>query len=243
MIVDAKAFKDEVTKLIDTLYETQKSNMEKAAQLIANSIEKLGVVHVFGSGHSLGLGIDITGRPGSLVPIHIMSTSDFVTKGVVSLDTFQSKTDIFERKPGIAGDLYELYDIRPQDVFIIISNSGINGIVIDFAALAKENGHKVIVITSKAHTMAEDSRHPSGKKLYMYGDIVIDNCGPHGDALLETDGVAKVCSVSSICNNLIAQAIAARVVEIIEEDGEDAPVLTGDEEHDSALLARYEGRI
>ena len=242
-MVNATVFKDEVTKLIDTLYESQKDTMEETAQVIANCMEKLGVVHVFGSGHSVGLGIDITGRIGSLVPIHIMSTTDFVTKGVVSLDVFQSKTEIFERKPGIASDLYKLYDIRPQDVFIIISNSGINGIVIDFAALAKENGHKVIVVTSNAHTMAEESRHPSGKKLYMYGDVVIDNCGPHGDALLETDGLARVCSVSSICNNLIGQAIAARVVAIIEEDGEDVPVLTGDKEHDRALLARYEGRI
>ncbi len=242
-MINAAVFKDEISTLIDSVYKTQKDTMEEAAQIIANCMEKHGVVHIFGSGHSVGLGIDITGRPGSLVPIHIMSTSDFVTKGLVSLDVFQSKTEVFERKPGIANDLYKLYDIRPQDVFIIISNSGINGIVIDFAALAKENGHKVIVVTSSAHTMAEESRHPSGKKLYMYGDVVIDNCGPHGDALLTTDGVAKVCSVSSICNNIIGQAIVARVVEIIEEDGEDVPILTGDRDKDRALLARYEGRI
>lgn len=242
-MINAAVFKDEISTLIDSVYKTQKDTMEEAAQIIANCMEKHGVVHIFGSGHSVGLGIDITGRPGSLVPIHIMSTSDFVTKGLVSLDVFQSKTEVFERKPGIANDLYKLYDIRPQDVFIIISNSGINGIVIDFAALAKENGHKVIIVTSSAHTMAEESRHPSGKKLYMYGDVVIDNCGPHGDALLTTDGVAKVCSVSSICNNIIGQAIVARVVEIIEEDGEDVPILTGDRDKDRDLLARYEGRI
>ena len=108
--------------------------------------------------------------------------------------------------------------------------------------LAKKNGHKVIIITSMKHTLAEEPRHPSGKKLYEFGDIVIDNCGPHGDALIETEGVAKVCSVSSICNNCIAQAMAARIIELLKEDGYELPVLNGNKEHDEALKAKYEGR-
>ncbi|MBQ1482330.1 MAG: SIS domain-containing protein [Erysipelotrichaceae bacterium] len=241
-MIDAKRFKDEMKALLDELYETQKDNIEKTAGLIAGCIEKGGVVHVFGSGHSVGLGIDIKDRPGALVPIHIMEMSDFVTKGGVSVEEFMDKKNIFERKPGVASKLYDLYDIKPQDVFIVISNSGINGIVIDIADLAKKNGHKVVIITSMKHTLAEEPRHPSGKKLYEFGDIVIDNCGPHGDALLETEGVAKVCSVSSICNNCIAQSMAARVIEILKEDGFEPPILTGDEKHDAEMKKKYEGR-
>ena len=241
-MIDAKRFKDEIIDLLNTLYDSQSDNIEASAKLIADCIEKDGVVHVFGSGHSVGLGIDIKDRQGSLVPIHIMDMSHFVTKGGVPVEEFMDKKNIFERKPGVAGKLYELYDIKPQDVFIVISNSGINGIVIDIADLAKKNGHKVIIITSMKHTLAEEPRHPSGKKLYEFGDIVIDNCGPHGDALLETTGVAKVCSVSSICNNCIAQSMAARVIEILQEDGYDLPVLNGDEAHDKALREKYEGR-
>ena len=92
------------------------------------------------------------------------------------------------------------------------------------------------------HTLAEEPRHPSGKKLYEFGDIVIDNCGPHGDALIETDGIEKVCSVSSICNNCIAQAVAARTIELLQEEGVRLPVLNGDPKHDSALMKEYEGR-
>ncbi|MBQ1899513.1 MAG: SIS domain-containing protein [Erysipelotrichaceae bacterium] len=241
-MIDAKRFKDEIIDLLNTLYDSQSDNIEASAKLIADCIEKDGVVHVFGSGHSVGLGIDIKDRQGSLVPIHIMDMSHFVTKGGVPVEEFMDKKNIFERKPGVAGKLYELYDIKPQDVFIVISNSGINGIVIDIADLAKKNGHKVIIITSMKHTLAEEPRHPSGKKLYEFGDIVIDNCGPHGDALLETTGVAKVCSVSSICNNCIAQSMAARVIEILQEDGYELPVLNGDEAHDKALREKYEGR-
>lgn len=241
-MIDAKRFKDELSSLLDTLYDSQKENIEKTAQTIKECIENDGVVHVFGSGHSVGLGIDIKGRIGALVPIHIMEMSDFVTKGDIPVEEFMDTKNIFERKPGVAKKLYELYDIKPQDVFIVISNSGINGIVIDIADLAKTNGHKVIIITSMKHTLAEEPRHPSGKKLYEFGDIVIDNCGPHGDALLQTDGVEKVCSVSSICNNCIAQSMAARVIELLIEDNCELPVLNGDKTHDDALKKKYEGR-
>lgn len=241
-VINAKKFNEEIQNLLDVLYDSQCENMEATAVAMKECIKNGGVVHVFGSGHSVGLGIDIKNRTGSLVPIHIMEMSDFVTKGGVDVKEFMDKTNIFERKPGVAIKLYELYDIKPQDIFIVISNSGINGIVIDIASLAKQNGHKVIIITSMKHTLAEEPRHPSGKKLYEFGDIVIDNCGPHGDALIETDGVAKVCSVSSICNNCLAQAMAARTIELLKEDGCELPILTGDEQHDNKLRKQYEGR-
>ncbi len=241
-MVDAKKFLDEIEILLDQLYDSQKDNLEATAQAMKECIEQDGVVHVFGSGHSVGLGIDIKNRLGAMVPIHIMEMSDFVTKGGVPAAEFMDKKNIFERKPNVAGKLYNLYNIKPQDIFIVISNSGINGVVIDIASLAKEHGHKVIIITSMKHTLAEEPRHPSGKKLYEYGDIVIDNCGPHGDALIETSGVAKVCSVSSICNNCIAQSMAARTIELLQADGFELPVLNGDEAHDKALKKKYEGR-
>ena len=241
-MIDALRFKEELFVLLDQLYDSQKENIEAAAQAFKECIEKDGVVHVFGSGHSVGLGIDIKNRVGALVPIHIMEMSDFVTRGNISVEEFMDRKNIFERKPGVAKQLYELYDIKPQDVFIVISNSGINGIVIDIADLAKKNGHKVIIITSMKHTLAEEPRHPSGKKLYEFGDIVIDNCGPHGDALIQTDGVEKVSSVSSICNNCVAQSMAARTVELLKEDGFELPVLNGDKAHDDALKKKYEGR-
>ena len=242
-MIDAKRFEDELSSLLDTLYDSQKDNIEATAEAFKECIENDGVVHVFGSGHSVGLGIDIKNRVGSLIPIHIMEMSDFVTKGGVPVQEYLDTKNIFERKPGVAQKLYELYDIKAQDIFVIISNSGINGIVIDIADLAKQNNHQVIVITSMKHTLVEQPRHPSGKKLYEFGDIVVDNCGPHGDALIQTDTVAKVCSVSSICNNCIAQAVAARTIELLKQDDYELPILTGDENHDNEILEKYEGRI
>lgn len=242
-MVSAKVFKDEILSLLDRLYESQHEALEQTAELMAQCIENDGVIHVFGSGHSVGMGLDISLREGSLVPIHLIENSDAVVLGEFTLEEFTDKKNKFERRQGVAQYFYNLYDIRKNDIFFVISNSGINGVGIDFAMLARANGHKVVVITSMIHTMSEDSRHPSGKKLYQLGDIVIDNCGPHGDALLPTNSIEKVCSVSSICNNAIAQMLVCRTVELLKQDGYQPPVLTGDPEKDAALKEKYKGRI
>ncbi len=237
-------FYDELMKVMDGLYEKEIGNIQKAAEICAETIKNDGVVHVFGSGHSIGFGLEMQGRAGSLVPIHAIDTADFVFKGQVSLDVFKSKEVVFERTPGMADKLYDLYDIRKDDAFIIISNSGINGVVIDMAITAKERGNKVIVVTSWQHTSSEDSRHPSGKKLYELGDVVIDNCGPKGDALIETGNIEKICSISSITGAYIAQTIETEICEILVKENIELPILRVNETaKNEALLKHYEGRI
>ena len=41
---------------------------------------------------------------------------------------------------------------------------------------------------------------------------MIDNCGPQGDALLDTEKNERICSVSSITGALIAQTIGTETV-------------------------------
>ncbi len=241
-------FYDALIDLTDTLYQKEHENIEKAARICADAIANDGVIHVFGSGHSIGFGMEMTGRPGSLVPVHHIDTADFVLKGMVTLKDFKNPDDIFERRPHMADKLYALYDVRPADVFIIISNSGINGLVIDMAITARQNNHKVIVITSWQHTSTEASRHPSGKHLYEFGDVVIDNCGPKGDALLETGNPEKVCSVSSITGAFIAQSLVYDIAQIMTAEGHAVPLLWDDsqpdyQQHNQQLLEKYKGRI
>ena len=241
-------FFDEMMKVVDILEEKEIGNIKKAAEVCAETIANDGVVHVFGSGHSVGFGMELAGRPGALVPFHTIVTSDFVLRGKVTLEEFKDKENVFERRADIAERMYDLYDIRPADSFIIISNSGINGVVIDFAQKAKNEGHKVIVVTSWQHTNSEDSRHPSGKKLYELGDVVIDNCGPKGDALIETGKIEKICSISSITGAIAAQCIETETCRILQQKGVELPVLLNEDteenrKYNAELRSKYAGRI
>jgi uncharacterized phosphosugar-binding protein len=246
--INMHVFHDALSGLLDIVKDTQTENIEKAGKLCAEAIAKGGVIQVFGSGHSVGFGYEMRDRAGNLVPVHSMMMDDFTIKGIYDSEELRKQGVILERMPDIADKLYNLYVTDPNDVFIVISNSGINGVGIDLAQYAKDTNHKVIVITSMKHTLAEDSRHPSGKKLYQLGDIVIDNCGPRGDALLETGRLEKVCSVSSITGAVIAQSISLETARQLAAMGIEPPVLWGPEkegwqQHNEELRAKYAGRL
>ena len=128
---------------------------------------------------------------------------------------------------------------RPSDIFVIASNSGVNGSIVELAQLVKQHGHRLIAITSFTQTAGVDSRHPSGTKLIDHADVALDNGAPYGDAVLPLPGGGTVCAVSSITGALVAQLIGAEVVRRLTEAGETPPVylsanVPGGDEHNSS---------
>ena len=244
--VNKEHYVQELLSLLPKVYEQEIGHIQEAARICSNCINNDGVIQVFGTGHSVGFGMELRNRVGNLVPVHQLDMSDFVIRKMVSLEEFKNPYSLFERKEGIAEQLYNLYDIHKQDVFIIISNSGINGVVVDLAILAKEKGHPIIVVTSWQHTSSEISRHPSGYKLYELADVIIDNCGPKGDAFLETgNGEEKIGSVSSITGALIAQVFTQECILLLEEPLPiwHEEISTYDKEHNETMYNKYKGRI
>jgi len=76
----------------------------------------------------------------------------------------------------------EHYDLRPNDCFIIISNSGRNPLVVELADIVKKRGVKLIAVTSLDVSKKLTSRHSSGKNLYEFADVILDNRGVEGTA-------------------------------------------------------------
>ncbi len=116
-----------------------------------------------------------------------------------------------------------LFDVQPEDIFIIASNSGVNGSILGVALAAKQRGHKLIAVTSLDHTSRVTPKHPSGKRLSEVADIVIDNLAPYGDSTMELEGGVGVGAVSSITAAFIAQRITIGVAEAMRQRGKNAP--------------------
>ncbi|MCA2182240.1 SIS domain-containing protein [Nonomuraea glycinis] len=225
--------------------ETQQEPVRRAAAAVVASLRAGGVVNAFGSGHSEAIAMEIAGRAGGLVPSNRLTPKDLVLYGGEPASVL---TPELERDPAVAHRIYELAPVAPQDVFVLVSSSGVNGTVVELASIVKERGHQLIAITSVKHSIQMTSRHPSGGKLLDLADIVLDNGAPYGDALMELPGGGSYGAVSTITSALLAQMVVTEAVDLLVELGETPPVylsvnVTGGDEHNKALESRYAGRI
>jgi uncharacterized phosphosugar-binding protein len=245
--VSAQAYVHTLTPILAAVTEQIDGPIQPAADLMTASLRANGVIQAFGSGHSEALAMEIAGRAGGLIATNRIALRDLVLLGGEPPELLRSAE--LERDPKYSRKLYELSAARPGDLFVIASNSGVNGSIVELASVVKENGHPLIAITSLQHTGGMDSRHPSGKKLIDFADVVLDNQAPYGDSVLDLpDGGGKVCAVSSITAALIAQMLVAEVLRRMTDAGETPPVylsanIPGGDEHNHALEARYAGRI
>ncbi|WP_086559186.1 SIS domain-containing protein [Streptomyces africanus] len=217
-----------------------------AADLVAECVRAEGVVQAFGTGHSQALVLELAGRAGGLVSTNRLSIADLVLYG--GEDPAVLDDPLLERRAGVAARLYELAAPHPQDLFVVISNSGVNNVIVEMALHAKEHGHRVLALTSLAHTRAVPAAHPSGRKLADIADVVLDSAAPRGDSLLELPGGGSVCALSTLTGVMLVQMTVAEAAGRLLAAGERPPVyvsanVPGGFEGNLALEKKYAGRI
>ncbi|MEO3788657.1 SIS domain-containing protein [Nonomuraea sp. B10E15] len=238
-------YADRVLDLARQVAKSQTEQVRKAAELLVTSLRADGVVNAFGSGHSEAIAMEIAGRAGGLVPSNRLTPRDLVLYGGQPPGVL---TPELERDPAVARQIYDLAPVAPQDVFVLISSSGVNGTVVELARIVKDQGHPLIALTSVKHSTQMTSRHPSGSKLLDLADVVLDNGAPYGDALLELAGGGSYGAVSTITSALLAQMVVTEAVDELVAMGETPPIylsanVAGGDEHNKALESRYAGRI
>jgi uncharacterized phosphosugar-binding protein len=94
-----------------------------------------------------------------------------------------------EQLEGFGRVILRNFVFAPEDSFIVFSNSGVNGVVVDVALEARRRGLPVIAVVSLDHCRASAARHSSGRKLPDVADVTIDNCTPAGDAMVPVQGL------------------------------------------------------
>ncbi len=201
-------------QIIEEILVDEGENIEKVAELFCRALMNDRRIFLFGTGHSHMLSEELFYRAGGLVKIQPILSPPLM------LHVSASESTIAERGEGVAQKLFDDYNIRENDVVVIISNSGRNGAVVDMALLCKERGVKTVALTNIRHTLAGASRHGSGKRLCEIADVVLDNHGCVGDACVEVDGVeGKICPTSTVSGALILNAIVAETVDMCAKKG------------------------
>lgn len=216
--------------------------IRKSADLCFQTLQRGGVIHAFGSGHSAAGAIELFHRAGGLVPVNgILESflSPFLAPG---------KSGKLERLSGIGPVLVEQWDVRSGEVLIVFSNSGVNPVPVEITTAAQAKGAKVVGVTSVAHAASVPSRHPSGKKLADLADVVIDNGARAGDASVEYAPGKFAAATSGLVNAYVANRLVAEIVGRHVEATLDPPVylsanLPGGDAHNHALEAKYRDRL
>jgi uncharacterized phosphosugar-binding protein len=233
-----KQYYTEVSTRLERLAGPNKQ-IDDAIAMIADSLERGGVVQAFGTGHSEAFAMEIAGRAGGLIATNRIALRTLVLRG--DRDVSELGGAEFERDPNVGENLLALFDVQPHDVFMIASNSGVNGSILGVALAAKSRGHKVIAVTSLEHTNRVKPKHPSGKRLSEVADITIDNLAPFGDSTMALEDGTGIGAVSSITAAFIAQRITIGVADEIRRRGKTPPVyisanIPGGDEHNRALV-------
>lgn len=244
--LSAARFADEGRAAVERAIDANKDSVAAAGRLFADCVAADGVIHGFGTGHSQATVLEIVGRAGGLIPTNRIGLSDLVLRG--GEDRAVLADPLLERSPGLARRLYDLSAPRPQDLFVIVSNSGVNNSVVDMALHVTGAGHRLVALTSLTHTRAVPALHASGKHLADIADAVLDNCAPAGDALLPLPDGGALCGVSTLTSALLVQMVVAEAVGLLVAEGHEAPVyisanLPGGFERNAVLEERYAGRL
>ncbi len=241
--MSGKLYIQKIQERIGQIEKNAWPQIQNAAEMVADVVEKDGLVHAFGSGHTHILVEEIWCRAGGLAPINPLLDPNQMPY------TGPFKGSALEKLEGYGKILFETHDADPGDVMIVLSNSGRNPTPIEIALAAKERGLKVIGITSMDYSRQVPSRHSSGKKLYEIADLVIDNLSPLGDALVELENSSiKVGPSTTVLNALILNAIVCEATDTLLKRGVEPPIFVSANldvpmEHNQRLFKQFKPRV
>ncbi|HEY8225892.1 MAG TPA: SIS domain-containing protein [Pyrinomonadaceae bacterium] len=239
-----QSYISELQHLLERIKQEQISAIQAAGHLVADTLIADGIIHTFGTGHSHLIADEAFFRAGGIAAINPILDERFVfLKG--ALESTRA-----ERVPGFAKSLLKNEQVGPNDVAILISNSGRNNVPVEMALEMQLRGVKVIAITSVTQSGSSIPLHSSGKRLFEIADVTIDNCVPPGDALLTLPGLrSRIGPSSTVAGAAIINSVMIEAVAETLRRGKNVPVLPSanldgvTEERLKELLNRYRGRI
>ncbi|MEO5581397.1 MAG: sugar isomerase domain-containing protein [Saprospiraceae bacterium] len=181
----AKQWLINAREIMSRIENTQMDNIQKAAEVMADSIECGRWVHTFGCGHATIPVEEMYPRIGGFVGFHPMVELPLTFFTRITGEMGVHQFVFLERVEGYGVEIMKGYTFDTRDTMWVFSHSGINNVNIDIALEAKKKGMKVIAFGSAAEATGKVSRHSSGKTIFEIADIVVDTCAPAGDASVD----------------------------------------------------------
>ncbi len=199
--LDVSAYSEVAIPHLQGLVELNRPVMESLVGRLVKDVQAGRSLFVFGSGHSSLLPLELYHRAGGasfVVPI----VADFLMP-----QAGPPVVRVLERMSGLTSALLRRAAPRKGETLWLMSQSGINGAAIDLALEAKALGMHTVAWTSRVHSSAVQSRHPSGKRLFEVCDETVDLGGRIGDACVEVMPGVQAGPLSTLGAVLLGHSI------------------------------------
>lgn len=231
---------DEIISRYHKMFAFEKANIERIAECIMKCIANQGVVQVCGVGHAEEFANELNYRAGGIAPVHALRVDDLYVRGIINE---QEKKEFYRNRNNYL-KFVELYDLRDEDLYILVSLTGSEPLLIEIAKQAKEKAQTVIVICNQADITSAVKQEET---IFDYCDYALDICAEQKDMLVEISGV-KVGQSWTTTANVMAQMITGEVYHCYQKAGKECPILLSAnlkdaDIHNNALTDIYGRRV
>jgi uncharacterized phosphosugar-binding protein len=211
---------DKTLSILNHIRETELPNIERAAEICADSIARGGLIFLFGNGHSRMMCEEMTPRQGCFVGfVALVELSLSNHANIVGANGLRAPLYL-EKYEGYAEEILKGFKFGLHDAMIVISTSGIRPVIVEMALGAKRRGLPVVGMCSRRHCEQSVPAHSSGKKLIDVADVVIDNGCPPGDCVVELEGLEwRTGPTSTVTGGMIINMLRSRTAELLLERG------------------------
>ncbi|MEU0534769.1 sugar isomerase domain-containing protein [Amycolatopsis tolypomycina] len=215
--------------------EHNAATLDAVAGRLLDVVRAGRLVHTAAAGHSLAAVLETFYRAGGLACVRPL-----FHPGLLPLHGAQASTQL-ERVPGLAATLVAQAQVRPGDVGIIFSNSGVNAFPVELAGEFRKREAYVVAFSSRPHMESAPAR--SFAKLGELADAVLDTAIPPGDAVVPTPSGATA-ALSTLCSTYLWNLLLVRLTALAG----DIPLwqssnLPGGDAANEGLLEQYRPRV
>lgn len=222
----AEQYVEHCRGIVETV-AAQQATIETVADRFSQSILAGRVVHAFGSGHSRIMVEEMWPRYGSYPGYNPMVELALTFHNPVVGSNGQRQAMFLENVSGYAERILRNYDLSDVDSAIVVSSSGCNIVPIEIAEGFHKRGIYVAALVSLQHCQASTSKHPNGKKLVDFADVILDTGAPAGDSMVKLEGLdTPVSPGSSVGGCMIINSLKAEVAQRLVDAGQPPSVLT-----------------
>ena len=212
---------DYTTRLIGLLQQMSTSQddvLDRVAQQCADTLQNEGLIHLFGSGHSVIPTLDAFPRCGSFVGLNPLNDPRLMWHNVLGPGGVRELLWL-ERTENYIDKFLDHEPLAAGDVIVIYSHSGLNAAGIDAALYAKARGLFVVAVSASS-SLDRPVPHSSGRRLADIADVMIDTGAPVEDAIVPIDGWDRPLGGSStVIATVISHEIICRTGAILSGRG------------------------